>query len=81
MNDKDVTLPLDTPPDIMARQRAWFAEKTPEERFMLGLQMAEDGRQLAMAGIRMEHPEYSEKEVIEALSRRFYPELFEKKEA
>ena len=70
-------LPLDTAPEMMAYQQAWLAKKTPEERLIMGLQMAEDGRKLAIAGIRMEHPEYSEKETIKALIRRLYPELFE----
>ena len=69
--------PKDTTPEMMAFQEAWFAQKTPQERFMMGLEMIEDGRKLAMAGIRMRHPEYTEKQVIEALSRQLYPEFFE----
>ncbi|MBP7463779.1 MAG: hypothetical protein KA793_05530 [Bacteroidales bacterium] len=44
--------------------------KTPEERFIMGLDMAEAGRELMLAGIRNDKPGLSEKEYrVELLKR------------
>ena len=40
---------------------------TPEKRLLMGLKMADDGRELAKAGIRSRHPDYSEAQIEDAL--------------
>ncbi|MBI5211586.1 MAG: hypothetical protein HY927_16580 [Elusimicrobia bacterium] len=46
------------------------------ERLALGCSMFDDARALAVAGLKADHPDASEKEVRRALLRRFYGQDF-----
>ena len=53
----------DTSPETEAIYHQLMMAKTPEERLMMGLQMAHDGMQLWFERIRREHPDYSPDQV------------------
>ncbi|MFH1160740.1 MAG: hypothetical protein V1733_07315 [bacterium] len=61
----------DTAPEIQKKFSELFRCKSPEERFLLGLEMIESGREFMIAGIKMEHPDYSDDEITRELLRRF----------
>ncbi|MBS2039593.1 hypothetical protein JST97_31695 [bacterium] len=42
---------------------------TPEQRLLNALQLSEQSRELALAGIRLRHPEYSDEQAELALRR------------
>lgn len=50
----------DTSPEMQAYQYRLIMSKTPEERFLMGLEMTEAGRELMLAGIKNEKPGLSE---------------------
>ena len=47
----------DTTPEMAASQHRLIMSLSDEERLKMGLQMAEDGWNLVLAGIRSRHPE------------------------
>ena len=57
----------DTLPHIEALQKHLISQLSGEERFGMGLKMAEDGWQLMLAGIRARHPEATEAEFRRAV--------------
>lgn len=59
----------DTSPEF--RERQWEIQQamTGEQRLFLALEISEMGRELARAGIRREHPEWSEAQVKHELIR------------
>ncbi len=60
----------DTSQDMQDYQYKLIMSKTPQERFRLGLEMMEAGRELMLAGIRNAQPGLSEEEYrIELLKR------------
>lgn len=60
----------DTSEDMEKKQREMIMSKSNEERFLMGLEMIDDGRQLMIAGIKMKNPDISEDEIrIEILKR------------
>ena len=60
----------ETSEDINALQLKWHMQRTPSERFLVGLEMMEEGRQLMIAGIKMEHPDFTDEQIrIEHLHR------------
>jgi len=61
----------DTSPDIQQRFSEIFRNKSPEERFLMGLEMIESGRELMIAGIKWQHPSFSEQEINQEILRRF----------
>lgn len=70
-------LPRDTSPEAHAAQRAWLGRLTPSRRVEIAVQMSEDVRTIARAGIAAHHPDYSPSEVNFALLRLLYgDELF-----
>ena len=67
----------DTTPEAHEVQIAIYRKLGPSGRFLLGVKMAEEIRQLTAAGIRSRHPEYTDQEVWFALLRlSLGPELF-----
>jgi len=51
-------------------QRQLIMSKTPEERFLMGIEMTEMGRQLMLAGIKYEKPGLTDEQYkIELLKR------------
>lgn len=62
-------LPLDTTASARDVQVEWLRRLTPAARVELAVQMSEDNRAVARAGIMARHPEYSPAEVSFALFR------------
>lgn len=60
----------DTHPDMAQKQWEIIMSKTPAERFIMGLEMMEAGRQLMIDGIKNENPGISEKEIINKIIKR-----------
>jgi hypothetical protein len=64
----------DTSPEMEAMQIAIIRSMTVEQRLLNALDMSLFARELMKAGIRRDHPEWTEREVwIEALRRTFLP--------
>ena len=62
----------DTTPEMHKFQYDLIMSKTPTERFVLGLEMVESGRELMIAGIKAHKPDIKEKEIVlELLKRQF----------
>lgn len=62
----------DTTPEMQKFQYDLIMSKTPSERFILGLEMVESGRELMIAGIKAQKPQINEHEVfLELLKRQF----------
>lgn len=55
--------PRDTLDDAWARQIAAFRAMRPEDRVQLALRMSEEVRDIALAGIRTRHPEWTAAQV------------------
>ena len=60
---------LDTTIDAHAAQVAAWRRMGPERRMALALEMSNDIREVARAGIRHRHPEYDDEQVRWALYR------------
>jgi hypothetical protein len=62
----------DTTPEMHKFQYDLIMSKTPSERFILGLEMVESGRELMIAGIKAQKPDIKENEIaFELLKRQF----------
>ena len=61
----------DTHSDIQKKFAELIRQKSPEERFLMGLEMIESGREFMIAGITSEHPDYSVEEINRELLCRF----------
>jgi hypothetical protein len=66
MRSRDTTL------DSQVRQVEVYRRLGPTRRASIAAQMSADVRQIARAGIRARHPDYSELEVDGALRRLLY---------
>jgi len=65
----------DTSPEAAAMQLRVLKSLSGEQRLLLALEMSDFARELTKAGIREQHPDWSEKEVVRELLRRiFFPE-------
>ena len=53
----------DTPPHVRRRLSGIFASMTGAERVAIAVEMAEEAKAIAVAGIRARRPEWSEAEV------------------
>jgi len=60
----------DTSSEMQEYQHRLIMSKTPEERFMMGIEMSEAGRELMLAGIRNAKPGLSEEEYRIELLRK-----------
>lgn len=58
---------LDTSLDAHAAQVSAWRRMGPQRRLLLAMQMSDEIRQVALAGIRNRHPEYTEEEARFAL--------------
>jgi hypothetical protein len=64
-------------PEALAMQIAAYRRMGAEARVELAARMSDEVREIALAGIRSRHPEYSEDEARDALHRLLYgDELF-----
>ena len=60
----------DTSSEMQEYQHRLIMSKTPEERFIMGIEMTEVGRELMLAGIRNAKPGLSEEEYKIELLRK-----------
>ena len=60
----------DTSSEMQEYQHRLIMSKTPEERFMMGMEMSEAGRELMLAGIRNAKPGLSDEEYRIELLRK-----------
>lgn len=65
-------LPLDTSPEAHEAQLRSLRRLTPSQRSDIAAQMSEDVRDIARAGIRSRHPNYTAEEVNFVLFRLLY---------
>jgi Rv0078B-related antitoxin len=65
--------PIDTTSEAYAIQTEALRRLSGEQRFMIALEMSEFARELERAGIRTQHPGWSEAEVTEEIIRRQLP--------
>jgi len=62
----------DTTSEMHKYQYDLMMSKTPSERFVMGLEMVESGREFMIAGIKAQKPDIKENEIIlELLKRQF----------
>ncbi len=59
--------PKDTTPEAFARQMHSLGEMGPQARLRLAMEMSDELREVAKAGIRARHPEYDDVQVREEL--------------
>jgi hypothetical protein len=65
----------DTSPEIEAMQLAVRRAMTPEQRLLVALEISQCSRELRKAGIRRDHPDWSERQImIELFRLAFLPE-------
>jgi hypothetical protein len=62
----------DTSAEARKKQFEIIFSKTKEERFMMGIQMMEDARQMVMNGIRKQTPGISEADLKITFINRYY---------
>lgn len=60
----------DTTPEMQKFQYNLIMSKTPEERFIMGLEMMESGRNLMISGIKFQNPEIEGGDIITELIKR-----------
>ncbi len=62
----------DTTKEMHKFQYDLIMSKTPSERFIMGLEMVESGREFMIAGIKAQKPDIEENEInLELLKRQF----------
>ncbi len=64
--------PRDTSEEAWEVYRSVIAAMTPARRVEMAFELSEWGRELARAGIRSRHPDYTERQVSLALFRLLY---------
>lgn len=75
----DNPLAPDTPLEVTRYQYAIFEKMGMAMRGKLGLQLSEDLRRIAEAGVKLRHPSYSPRQVmLTVLKRAWGQELFSK---
>ena len=57
-------LPVDTSPEALEVQRSALGGLDPDERVRAALQMSESIRSVRLAGLRSQHPDASERELV-----------------
>ncbi len=69
---------LDTPKEILDKQREIIHSKTGRERAMMGAKMIDDNYQLVHNIIKRQNPQASKQELIALLFERYYGKEFDK---
>jgi hypothetical protein len=65
----------DTSPEIEAMQMQIRRQMTPDERFRIAIELSDMCRELRKAGIKRDHPDWSNRQVIiELLRLAFLPD-------
>jgi hypothetical protein len=60
----------DTTPEMHQYQYDLIMSKTPSERFEMGLEMMESGRELMIAGIKAQNHDIKDSEIVKELIKR-----------
>lgn len=66
----------DTPNEILKKQREILISKTPQERFKIGLDLIDFGRDTIRQSILFENPDISERELKRRVFKRCYANDF-----
>ena len=75
----NLTIPADTTPEAAWVQMQVYRRMTMEQRLKQGFGMFSFMRQVCSAGIRVQHPEYTDEQVkYEVIRRNLGTELFAK---
>ncbi|HJS08454.1 MAG TPA: hypothetical protein VJ809_12370 [Pirellulales bacterium] len=70
-------VPHDTSLEAFRVQLECYRQMSPEQRLEQALQWSEEVRELGRAGIRLRHPDYSEREIqLASIRLRLGDELF-----
>ena len=70
-------IPPDTTPDAHKKQIEILRKMTPEERALISFELSDNVRQNAIAGIKKQHPEFTDTQIRKELLRRIVDnELF-----
>lgn len=65
-------IPLDTSPEAAAVQQDILARMTTAERLELALELSDSIREVALAGLRLRHPEWDEEQLKRELLSVWY---------
>lgn len=65
-------IPLDTAPEVAAMQREIHKRMGGEGRLRLALEMSEAVHEMALARLRRDHPDQSERDIVKLYLRRFF---------
>jgi len=70
----------DTPENIIQKQREIIHSKSPDERFMMGVEMINFGRMMVESSIRQSNPHISEIDLKVETFKRYYSQSFDPEE-
>jgi hypothetical protein len=70
----------DTPEHIIQKQREIIHAKSPDERFMIGVEMINFGRMMVESSIRQSNPQISEIDLKVETFKRCYSQSFDPEE-
>ena len=70
----------DTPENIIQKQREIIHSKSPDERFMMGVEMINFGRKMVESSIRQSNPQISEIDLKVETFKRCYSQSFDPEE-
>jgi len=72
-------IPPDTTPDAHRKQIEILRKMSPERRAIVSFELSDNVRQIAIAGIKKQHPGFTDKQIRRELLRRMVgDELFQK---
>jgi len=72
-------IPPDTTPDAHRKQIEILQKMSPEKRALISFELSDNVRQIAMAGIKKQHPDFTDTQIRRELLRRMVgDELFQK---
>ena len=71
---------LDTPSDILDKQREIISRKTLEERFLIGAELIDFGRIVVENSIKQNHPNITQSELNIEVLKRYYATCYSKNE-
>ena len=72
-------IPRDTTPDAHRKQMEILRKLSPDRLALISFELSDNVRQIAIAGIRKMHPEFTETQIRRELLRRLVgDELFKK---
>jgi len=72
-------IPSDTTPEAHRKQIEILRKMSPEQRAITSLELSDNVRQIAMAGIKKQHPDFTDTQIRRELLRRLVGDkLFQK---